>query len=374
MRKAFLFGADLTGANLEKANLTSATLNMGNLTGANLTGANVDGTKLIGSNLTNTDFTGARIVGADMTDAEIAGINLTDAIIANTKIPELLVKPTELPITPEVYESFLGAFSSDLGDGWSSQVDLPAVKVERSTARIPNGIKSQYVVTIPVLISDASGNDAGTARRFIVIGQPSDPSLPTDISVKFDYVLMKNFAKGKGFGTRFSAKSIESLAGLGIQKIRAKAYTDDETKYIGAYVWARQGWDWAEGTSLSSVITGAREWVNKQKQDRIDRRLYENGGRLFPQEMKSIDLSAEDGAKLLAMLTAVESYLSSGTPQSEWPDDLPTPYDIAMFGYEEGDVSWPGKDFLTGLWDNSPVSWEASLDLAALPAAPAAVV
>jgi hypothetical protein len=309
-----------------------------------------------------------------MTDAEIAGINLTDAIIANTKIPELLVKPTELPITPEVYESFLGAFNSDLGDGWSSQVDLPAVKVERSTARIPNGIKSQYVVTIPVLISDASGNDAGTARRFIVIGQPSDPSLPTDISVKFDYVLMKNFAKGKGFGTRFSAKSIESLAGLGIQKIRAKAYTDDETKYIGAYVWARQGWDWAEGTSLSSVITGAREWVNKQKQDRIDRRLYENGGRLFPQEMKSIDLSAEDGAKLLAMLTAVESYLSSGTPQSEWPDDLPTPYDIAMFGYEEGDVSWPGKDFLTGLWDNSPVSWEASLDLAAVPAAPAAVV
>jgi uncharacterized protein YjbI with pentapeptide repeats len=374
LTKAFLFGANLTGANLQKANLTSATLNMGNLTGANLTGANLRGAKLVGSNLTNTDFTDADLVFADMTDAEIAGINLTNADIDKAKIPELLVKPTELPITPEVYESFLGAFNSDLGDGWSSQVDLPAVKVERSTARIPNGIKSQYVVTIPVLISDASGNDAGTARRFIVIGQPSDPSLPTDISVKFDYVLMKNFAKGKGFGTRFSAKSIESLAGLGIQKIRAKAYTDDETKYIGAYVWARQGWDWAEGTSLSSVITGAREWVNKQKQDRIDRRLYENGGRLFPQEMKSIDLSAEDGAKLLAMLTAVESYLSSGTPQSEWPDDLPTPNDIAMFGYEEGDVSWPGKDFLTGLWDNSPVSWEASLDLAALPAAPAAVV
>jgi uncharacterized protein YjbI with pentapeptide repeats len=80
LTEANLAGADLTGANLERAFLRDA-----NLRGAKLTGARLREATLYGANLAN-----AILDDADLTGADMQGVVLTDAIGVSDKFTAAL--------------------------------------------------------------------------------------------------------------------------------------------------------------------------------------------------------------------------------------------------------------------------------------------
>ncbi|MGA2504957.1 MAG: pentapeptide repeat-containing protein [Anaerolineales bacterium] len=72
----WLFGADLSWANLRGANLTSANLSMANLLGTSLNGAN----------LSKANLTGACLNGADLREADLKGATLHWAALEEAKL------------------------------------------------------------------------------------------------------------------------------------------------------------------------------------------------------------------------------------------------------------------------------------------------
>jgi len=76
---AYLWRANLTGANLTGADLRGACLWRANLTGADLRGADLWGADLTEANLTGADLTEANLTGADLTEANLTGADLTGA-------------------------------------------------------------------------------------------------------------------------------------------------------------------------------------------------------------------------------------------------------------------------------------------------------
>jgi len=84
LTQAYLTGADLNRADLHSATLTEAYLRGANLTGANLTGANLTGavlgvTDTFRAILRGATLTQAYIVGGHPTDADLTGADLTGA-------------------------------------------------------------------------------------------------------------------------------------------------------------------------------------------------------------------------------------------------------------------------------------------------------
>jgi hypothetical protein len=107
------------------------------------------------------------------------------------------------------------------------------------------------------------------------------------------------------------------------------------------------------------MIQEARKWATSNREFRSN---WKRDKAPTAISSKSVSLSKNDGKKLIAMLEAAEFHIMN-TPRAEWPDDMPTPNDIAMFGYEEGDTSWPGKDLLLGNLGAKGILWTAYRDL-----------
>jgi hypothetical protein len=83
-KRAYLIGANLSGADLTDADLRRANLSGADLTGADLTGADLRRAYLIGAdltwaNLTDADLTGADLSGADLRRADLRCVDLTSA-------------------------------------------------------------------------------------------------------------------------------------------------------------------------------------------------------------------------------------------------------------------------------------------------------
>src|SRR3990167_9244237 len=76
---AYLYGANLSGANLSGAYLTGANLTCANLSGAYLSGANLTCANLSGANLSDAYLSGANLSGANLSGANLTGANLTCA-------------------------------------------------------------------------------------------------------------------------------------------------------------------------------------------------------------------------------------------------------------------------------------------------------
>ena len=62
------------------------------LRGANLTGANLTGAYLSGANLSGADLTGAYLSGANLTGAYLSGANLTGAYLSGDKIARIFAR------------------------------------------------------------------------------------------------------------------------------------------------------------------------------------------------------------------------------------------------------------------------------------------
>jgi hypothetical protein len=72
-KKAYLSGANLSGAYLSYANLSGANLSYANLSGANLSGANLSGANLLDANLSGAYLRGANLRGANLSGANLSG-------------------------------------------------------------------------------------------------------------------------------------------------------------------------------------------------------------------------------------------------------------------------------------------------------------
>ena len=80
-RDGFLYGADLSGANLRGAYLSGADLSRANLSGAYLSRADLSGADLYGANLRGANLSGANLSGADLTDANLRGARWSRATL-----------------------------------------------------------------------------------------------------------------------------------------------------------------------------------------------------------------------------------------------------------------------------------------------------
>ena len=76
VKRAYLSGADLSGADLSGAYLRGANLSGAKLSCANLRGANLSGAKLSCANLSGADLSGADLIGANLNCANLRGANL----------------------------------------------------------------------------------------------------------------------------------------------------------------------------------------------------------------------------------------------------------------------------------------------------------
>ena len=84
LERANLCGANLAGANLERANLAGANLYGANLYGANLCGANLERANLAGANLERANLAGANLCGANLGEANLGGASLYGADLRDT--------------------------------------------------------------------------------------------------------------------------------------------------------------------------------------------------------------------------------------------------------------------------------------------------
>jgi len=84
-----LLGANLSGANLRSADLSSAELWEVNLSGANLDGANLSGANLDGANLSGADLRSANLSGARLQWADLSGAKFGhETFLSYTTLPD----------------------------------------------------------------------------------------------------------------------------------------------------------------------------------------------------------------------------------------------------------------------------------------------
>ena len=114
-KRAILYGADLTsadltGANLTGANLYRADLTYSNLRRANLTGADLSRANLTGADLSRADLTGSDLRRANLTDTILdekeqcrKGIMLTEPMIGYKKAYGGKIITLEIPIVAKVF-------------------------------------------------------------------------------------------------------------------------------------------------------------------------------------------------------------------------------------------------------------------------------
>ncbi|HEY9749808.1 MAG TPA: pentapeptide repeat-containing protein, partial [Allocoleopsis sp.] len=84
LSRAYLFEANLTGANLSNTDLSRACLIGANLTGANLAGADLQGAYASGANFSQANLSQANLGGADLSQANLTQADLTQAIATST--------------------------------------------------------------------------------------------------------------------------------------------------------------------------------------------------------------------------------------------------------------------------------------------------
>ncbi|UUX51523.1 pentapeptide repeat-containing protein [Nisaea acidiphila] len=153
MPRAFLKGADLRYAYLDKSNLDGSVIRDGNFTDAvlqkiSLRNANLSGGEFKNANLRKSILTGAELTKADLTDstmakADLRGANLTKAILKNTNFDRAnldfaLLDKAKLDETRLTHTSLRGAeFTSVLiKPRYSARTNIRLCETDYSGARL----------------------------------------------------------------------------------------------------------------------------------------------------------------------------------------------------------------------------------------------
>jgi hypothetical protein len=167
--RAYLTGADLTGADLTGANLTGAYLTGANLTGAYLTGADLTGAYLRGANLTGADLRGAYLRGADLRGAYLRGADLRGAYLRGAEL-------SPFQIVPEV-GAFIGF--KRLRYEVICKLEIPA-DAKRTSSLVGRKCRAEFVRVL-----EGEGVDTYTGETAYKVGEIVRPdSYDDDIRVE----------------------------------------------------------------------------------------------------------------------------------------------------------------------------------------------
>jgi hypothetical protein len=158
-------GANLAGANLQRADLTGADLADADLWGADLAGAD-----LWGANLRRADLTGADLTGADLTRADLTGADLTSirddiwAILSGSpaEVPTLLEKIRAGQIDGSCYEGACACLVGTLAN--ARQCDYYDIATIAPNSRRPAEV---FFATISVGDTPETSQSAKLAEGWI---------------------------------------------------------------------------------------------------------------------------------------------------------------------------------------------------------------
>ncbi|MFZ4431596.1 MAG: hypothetical protein ACOYOQ_00215 [Microthrixaceae bacterium] len=201
----------------------------------------------------------------------------------------------------------------DLENGFSSEV-----------RRIDEG-NGMFVVNGS--IRDADGNSVGTFTRKVSKEEPT---------VTLSFLELEEAVQGQGLGTRFTQGVLSRLQRAGVRDVRVEAAGSDGMN--GAYTWARAGFDWEDGTEARMVVYELDNVLN-------------NSGREFPPEVV---------ARAGELIDAINRNADVDDP-ADFSDDMPTPNDVAMLGWERDADTWFGKQFLSGGYGD--IAWNGLIRL-----------
>jgi uncharacterized protein YjbI with pentapeptide repeats len=182
---AYLYRADLSGADLRGAHLIRASFRGGDLSGANLTRADLRDVDLSGVHLYRADLSGADLREADLHDAELiganfrggdlSGANLTRADLRDANLSGANLSGAHLP-----QANLSRANLTEAGIGWTTfgDVDLSAVHGLETVHHIgPSTIGIDTLYRSHGNISEAFLRQAGVPDPMItysksLVGQP----------------------------------------------------------------------------------------------------------------------------------------------------------------------------------------------------------
>lgn len=172
---------------------------------------------------------------------------------------------------------------------------------------------------VTAAIRDSNGKEVGHVSRF----------LHTDgkgrVFAQHDELVLDQHLQGQGFAQAYNQSLTEWYRANGVDRIELNANKD-----VGAYAWARAGYDWADEDGAMKIAGQLR-------------RFAQLGSNMIPKERR-----AEQRALALR--------LAERFGDAEFGDaDYPTPYEVSQLGRWEGagkDDWWIGKRALWGAsWD-----------------------
>ena len=203
-----------------------------------------------------------------------------------------------------------------------------------------------YSVTAAFTLTDFDGNKVGDARRIF-----SDDG-EGHLIVTHDYLSIGEQDQNKGLGTAFNRyMEREVYEPLGVSKIKVHADID-----VGGFAWATAGYDWqGEHPQGINFLLNRVERAVKEMRDESasNRRFVANWeepradyDKMLPGDWPEPDYGAPAAPKFDAMDATIATWRD--TIFSGDPEDFPTPFDLAMLGYEPGATIWPGKVGMLG--------------------------
>lgn len=171
--------------------------------------------------------------------------------------------------------------------------------------------------------------------------------------VDHDLFRVGNAYQGKGFGEAFVEHSELEYREAGIETIFVAAGLEG-----GGYAWARQGfdWDWVDaGDGVPTIVADLYEFAHRggPEVNQEARRLLVGFG-IDPDDSFVV---GQDGDEIPMEEAMAER-------MRENPEEWPTPYEIAMLGYDPAvghgiGETWPGKQIMRGS------AWNGRKDLTA---------
>ncbi len=208
-----------------------------------------------------------------------------------------VVKPADFKdaLSSERYQGFRRVFQAEVED---------AVSAHGLEVRLEEYDPEDVGAIRMFLVDPKNGREIGKVERVVETGRNGETWVHNAL-----FTLAPEYQR-QGIARSVTKVLEEWYRASGVTGVKVEANID-----VGGYTWARMGFGWDPVRH------------NKITMDRFLDRLID----------KRADVETVE-----RMRAIVES-----SPMAEWP----TPYDLAMVGWEEGSVSWPGKRaMLTTTW------------------------
>ena len=214
------------------------------------------------------------------------------------------------------------AFEHDLGDGWYTSATVKFSSMP--SAYVHNAVNHLAVSVSFHRRSDGLGRNAEiapgvTLQSQLGIAYRTIALLPDGkIILSNDNIKIKKPAP-KGLGTRFLHATESKLAAIGVQEAHVGAMTDAGTGMVGAYVAARQGYDWGRAQA---------PWELGYLMRQVDPDNALAARLVAPFEKRAAEIQIEEPEFELTRKALINA--SRKFADVQLPDDYPTPNDAAI--------------------------------------------